>query len=305
MAIKSRRILRFFEYTFLGLTVICLGHGSIEVLGFSLTRMNSASTEKISELTSTGRHFERVLIIVLENQNYGDATLDPYLNSLAKQGASFTNFHALFHPSYPNYLAMITGKEISTRGHKLINLNERTIADLLKLAGLTWKNYAEGYPGNCFKLPTSGLYARKHVPFMSFIPIQEHQCENITPATQLTQDLNAKTLPDYMFYSPDLNNDGHDTGLAYGSNWLKGFLEPLRKNEAFMKRTLIIVTFDESRNDSNNHIYTVFLGDMVKPGEYNDKYNHYSVLRTIEENFRLGTLADGDGGAKPITDVWN
>lgn len=304
MAITSHGILRFFEYAFLAFTFIRVVYGGIEAIGFSRTPMNCASAQKISELATKGRRFERVLIIVLENQNYRDAIVDPYLNSLAKQGASFTDFHGLFHPSYPNYLAMIAGKEIPTKGNKQINLNERTIADLLSPAGLAWKNYAESYPGNCFKQPTSGLYARKHVPFMSFIQIQEHECECIVPATQLTQDLNTKKLPNYMFYSPDLDNDGHDTGLAYGSNWLKGFLEPLRKNEAFMKGTLIVVTFDESRNDSNNHIYTVLLGDMVMPGEYNENYNHYSVLRTVEDNFGLGTLADGDGGAKPVTGVW-
>lgn len=304
MVTKSLRIIQFLKYAFLALTVICLGYGSIEVLGFSQTPTNSASGEKIPESANKGRHFERILIIVLENQNYGDAIVDPYLNSLAKKGTSLNNFHAITHPSYPNYLAMITGKEIPTRGDKQINLNERTIADLLKAAGLTWKNYAEGYPGNCFKYPTSGLYARKHVPFMSFIPIQERECENIASANQLSEDLKAKALPNYMFYSPNIDNDGHDTGLAYGSNWLKGFLEPLRKNEGFMKGTLIVVTFDESRNDSTNHIYTVLLGDMVKPGENNENYNHYSVLRTIEDNFSLGTLAEGDGGKKPITGVW-
>ncbi|MER3445359.1 MAG: hypothetical protein C4291_00330 [Candidatus Dadabacteria bacterium] len=297
------RAIGFFIYVLSAFVMICLGYGGIGALGFSQTPMNSPSAQK-SKSANRGHHFERVLIIILENQNYGDAIADPYLNSLAKKGANLTNFHAITHPSYPNYLAMITGKEIPTRGDKQVNLNERTIADLLKPAGLTWKNYAEGYPGNCFKYPTFGLYARKHVPFMSFIQIQEQECENIVPATRFAEDLNGGALPNYMFYSPDMDNDGHDTGLGYCSKWLKGFLEPLRKNEAFMKGTLIVVTFDESRNDSNNHIYTVLLGDMVKPGEYNENYNHYSVLRTIEDNFGLGTLSDGDGGTKPIVGVW-
>lgn len=301
MAITPCRITRLFKYALLTF-ITCLGYGGIGAFGFSQTPMNSPSAQKKS--ANTGRYFERVLIIVLENQNYGDAIVDPYLNSLAKQGANLANFHAITHPSYPNYLAMITGKEIPTRWDRQVNLNERTIADLLKSAGLTWKNYAEGYPGKCFTGSSSGLYARKHVPFMSFIPIQEHECENIVPATRFAEDLKAEALPNYMFYSPDIDNDGHDTGLSYSSNWLKGFLEPLRKNEIFMKGTLIVVTFDESRNDSSNHIYTVLLGDMIRPGEYNENYNHYSVLRTIEDNFGLGILADGDGRAKPIMGVW-
>ncbi len=52
------------------------------------------------------RHFDRVVVIVLENGDYETARQDKNLAALAAQGASFSNFHALFHPSYPNYLAM-------------------------------------------------------------------------------------------------------------------------------------------------------------------------------------------------------
>ncbi len=54
-------------------------------------------------------HFDRVVIIVLENADYEVAVRDKNLAELATQGASFSNFHALFHPSYPNYLAMVAG----------------------------------------------------------------------------------------------------------------------------------------------------------------------------------------------------
>ncbi len=46
------------------------------------------------------------------------------------------------------------------------------------------------------------------------------------------------------------------------------------------------MTFDESEapERKSNHIYTVFLGDMVKPGQKVDThYNHYDILRTIED----------------------
>ena len=50
----------------------------------------------------------------------------------------------------------------------------------------------------------------------------------------------------------------------------------------------MVVTFDESEGNINpERIYTVFLGAMVKPQEVTDAYNHYSVLRTIEDNFNL------------------
>jgi acid phosphatase len=147
---------------------------------------------------------------------------------------------------------------------------------------------------------------------MSFIPIQKHGCENIVPANQFAEDLQNNALPNYMFYSPDLDHDGHDPannpkiGLVKASAWLKSFLDPLLQHQAFVKDTLIIITFDESGKGPNdtNHIYTVFLGDMVNPGKYEGNYTHYNLLRTIEENFGLGTLADGDSRAKPISGVW-
>jgi hypothetical protein len=253
--------------------------------------------------------FERVLIIVLENQDYEDAIADPYLSQLASLGASFKNFHGLFHPSYPNYLAMAAGKAIPTRGDQQENVNECTVADLLRSTGLTWTNYAQRYPGQCFtgSWADSGKYARKHVPFMSFVPIQRNECGNIVAASQFEDDIKNGTLPNYAFYTPDMDNDGHDTGLAAASKWLKTFLEPRLTNQAFMKGTLVIVTFDESKNQSQqagNHIYTVFLGPMVQQGEVEENYNHYNVLRTIEENFGLCALGEGDSGAKPITSVW-
>ena len=54
----------------------------------------------------------------------------------------------------------------------------------------------------------------------------------------------------------------------------------------------------------------IFLGDMVKPANQQDPkalgkfYNHYSVLRTIEDNFGLQPLTQNDRNASPITDIW-
>src|SRR6266852_872235 len=56
-----------------------------------------------------GKHFERVLIIVLENQDFASAMGNEFLSKLASKGTSFTNFKNIYHPSYPNYIAMIAG----------------------------------------------------------------------------------------------------------------------------------------------------------------------------------------------------
>lgn len=187
----------------------------------------------------------------------------------------------------------------------------------LRDANLTWKNYAEGYVGpGCDTRPTipNSRYARKHVPFMSFESGRQDDCADIVPGGTLLDDVDSG-LPNYMFYSPDLDHDGHDptndrpVGLIKASRWLERFLEPLLNDPRFTERTLTIITFDESGTlllPDDNHIYTVLLGDMVKPGIYCEPYNHFNVLRTIEDNFHLRPLAEngGDGCAKVIEGVW-
>lgn len=271
--------------------------------------------------------FHHVLIIVLENQDYAKARTDPYLQLLAQAGFNLADFHALFHPSYPNYLAMISGKELATAGDRQQDYPDRTIADLLEPRGLTWKNYAEDYPGQCFTGSRSGRYARKHVPFLSFTRIRTTACGQVVPATGFERDRASGDLPTYMFYSPNLDNDGHDpvlrpaTGLRKSTRWLRSFLEPLRADSAFMRRTLVVITYDESRSDpvpltdpfhpharattSPNQIYTVLLGGGVRVGSSDRPLTHFDLLRTVEWNFGLPPLAAGDSTASPIVEAWS
>lgn len=251
--------------------------------------------------------FDHVIEVVLENTNYETALAQPYLNSLSKEGALLTNFHGLFHPSYANYLAMIGGRSFNTVFDYQKDIDAPHLGDLLEAKNLTWKNYAEGFPGNCFLGSTHGKYARKHVPFMSFTSVQRDpaRCARVVDGPEFVKDLKEGTLPIFSFYSPDMENDAHDTSIDYGANWLKGFLEPILADSKLMKKTLIVITFDESATYFGNHIYTVLIGGMVKPGtQESARLNHYNVLRTIEDNFALGTLKQQDAKASPITSIW-
>jgi hypothetical protein len=277
-------------------------------------------------------HFDRVVIIVLENADYERALQDPNLTALAAQGASFTNFHALFHPSYPNYLAMIAGTDygLHRRGSYLGDMqvnfpndpNHKTIADRLLAAGLEFKQYAEELPdGRCpwnvsgqHVAEKRGNYARRHVPFLSFREVQEKYCDRVIRVDSgksdnfFVQDAK-KGLVAYSFYSPNMNHDGHDTTVQVAGAWVKKFLDdsfPEKQRQG----TLVVITFDESGGNEDNRVFTLFLGDMVKPANQQDPaalgkhYTHYSVLRTIEDNFGVAPLTANDRDAQPITDIW-
>jgi hypothetical protein len=289
---------------------------------------------------ASARHFDRVVIIVLENGDYEVAAQDKNLAALATKGASFSNFHALFHPSYPNYLAMVAGSDfgVHKRGRYLADRQanfpndaaHKTIADSLTAAGLDFKNYAEELPeGNCpFRIDSqhaaqrkTGDYVRRHVPFMSFEEVQQKWCDRVVRVdstkgnsllgiddNRFVRDAKAGLVA-YSFYSPNMNNDGHNTNVGTAGDWVSKFLDKTF-TEKMRKRTLVIVTFDESDRNSDNRIYTLFLGDMVKEASQQDPkvldrhYTHYNVLRTIEDNFGLQPLAEGDRDAGAITDIW-
>ena len=289
------------------------------------------------------KHFDHVLIVVLENQDYESTMQNDLLKSLAQKGAIFSNFGNLYHYSYPNYLAMIAGSDFGIHKPLIFSDNQRTFNDDSehKTIGdlINWRNYAEDYPASAaaqrpFLGDRQGRYARKHVPFLSFRAVQNKSFHNIvgvdthaqnnafvTDMGNFIADPQKNPLPEYMFYSPNLDDDGHDPksnpqlGLKKSADWLRVFLTTwlhfddktwVPKDEQ-LKRTLVIVTYDESEGDNKpERIYTVFLGAMVKPQEVKAAYNHYSVLRTIEDNFGLDPIhkESGDGAAPVITGIW-
>jgi hypothetical protein len=198
----------------------------------------------------------------------------------------------------------------------------RTIADRLIASGLDFKQYAEELPNQTCPWHFSsqhvsdkrGNYVRRHVPFLSFREVQQKWCDRAVRVDSgksdnfFVQDAR-KGLVAYSFYTPNMNHDGHDTNAQTAGAWVKKFLSDTFTDK-LRQGTLVVVTFDESGGNTDNRIYTLFLGDMVKPANQQDPkalarpYNHYSVLRTIEDNFGLEPLTANDRNATPITDIW-
>ncbi|HKJ72789.1 MAG TPA: alkaline phosphatase family protein [Alphaproteobacteria bacterium] len=274
---------------------------------------SGAPTASATQKSTSDRapEFKRVMTIILENTNYEAALKQPFLSSLATRGAVLTRFGAEAHPSQPNYIALVSGSTHGVDSDANVNLDVKHIGDLLETKGRQWKVYAEDYPGNCFLGARSQGYVRKHLPFLSFKDVQTkpERCARIVNADQLSRDIQSGNLPDYSLYIPNLDNDGHDTGVNYADRWLSKRFGPLLNNAAFTKGLLLIVTFDETDLDEqtppSNHILTVLIGDSVQPGSKSDRlYDHYSLLRLVEDRFDLGHLTANDAGAAPIAGIW-
>jgi hypothetical protein len=247
-----------------------------------------------------------VMIVVLENTDDSEAVRQPFLAKLISEGALLRNYQGVAHPSQPNYIALTAGSTRGVTDDKPVTLNVPHIGDLLEAKGLTWKTYAQSYPGGC-ALQDAGLYARRHVPFLNYANIQQNaqRCtDHIVDASELWADVAAGTLPNYSFYVPNDANNGHDTSPAFADRWLENEFGGLLHDPRFTTGLLFIVTYDENESWNGNRVATVLWGERVRGGSVsNVPYNHYSLLRTVEDILGTGTLGLQDQAAHPIDDV--
>ncbi|WP_406298685.1 putative Ig domain-containing protein [Embleya sp. NBC_00888] len=254
--------------------------------------------------------YDHVVVVVHENANHEEIignSQAPYINQLAAGGASFTDFHGETHPSQPNYMAMFSGSTQGVTGDECPPPGSPYAADNLAKqlidVGATWGSYNEDWsaanPGAC----TSGSYARKHNPWLSFANVP---AATTYPATAFPTDYN--TLPTISYVVPNQCNDMHDRlfnpacGISTGDTWtrnkLSGYAEWAKTHNS-----LLVVTWDEDNFRSENRIATVLYGAHVKPGRYAGRKDHYSLLRTFEDMY--GTRRSGQAAtATPITEVW-
>ena len=260
---------------------------------------------------SEGAAFQRIFIIVLENENATLVARNAYFASLAARGARLTNYHGVAHPSQPNYLAMIAGDTFGWDSDECTTLDQTNVVDLLEAANVGWRVFMEDLPRHHKTICVSddGLYWRKHDPFVSFASNQTAaRLSHIVEATRFDPD---HALPPFVWYGPNIRNCGHTVpgsrvsggstaNVAFAASWLEGFLEPLLANTTFMDGMLVVITFDEGwpPSGSDGPLFTVLLGPMIEPGTtHGRRYDHYSLLATIERGLGLGNLGRHDARA--------
>ena len=276
---------------------------------------NTPNNQSNAHNQTTGQKtVDHIFVIMEENKTYSeiiDSNQAPYLNSLAQKYSLANNYFAITHPSLPNYIALTSG---STNGITTdcnppsagCEVDVNNIGDELEKAGKTWKMYAEGMPSNCYSF-NSGEYATKHNPFIYYSDIinNKPRCNNhVVPFSQMNTDLDsATTTPNFAFISPDLCNDMHDCTIATGDGWLSKYASVILESKAFTSQnSLLIITWDEGTAD--NHIATILAGPAAKAGYRSATYyDHYSLLHTIESNWKLDTMTNNDASAAIMNDL--
>jgi len=172
-------------------------------------------------------------------------------------------------------------------------------------------------------------YAARHEGFMYFESVIGNQayCDaHVLSFQPLLSDLSkASTTPDFSWLSPNLCNDGHDApcangdpgGLTQVNAFLQIWIPEIMHSPAY-KNGLIFITFDEGTDSTaccgetlgksashpntakpgmdgpgGGRVGAVLLSPFIKPGTVSTvSYNHYSMLRSIEDLFGLSHLGD-------------
>jgi len=184
------------------------------------------------------------------------------------------------------------------------------------------------------KATATDNYAARHNPFVYFKGITglpTYCRRHVVPLTTLPHDLAyASRTPNLVYITPDLCEDGHDApcadgrpgGLVTVNAFMKTWVPRILNSPAFKKDGVLIITADESDGPQSDataccgetavntpmagivgagggRIGALVISRWTRPNTWSaTPYNHYSLLASMEEIFRLSKL----GYARTVSD---
>jgi hypothetical protein len=231
------------------------GAGTIRVVGGGLT-------------TDTPT-YDHIVVVVEENRSYADIIGNseaPYINKLASGGALLANYHAVTHPSEPNYFALYAGNTFNIQDDGNYTEPGPTLGSILQANGKSFLGYVEA----------DGV--QKHNPWESFPEAFTVERDFGSFPTHPSDDFSQ--LPDVSFVIPNLNDDMHDGSVAQADQWLAANLDSYAK-WAPSNNSLFVVVWDEDDFSSGNQVPAILYGAHVNTGTYGASYNHYDLLKTL------------------------
>jgi hypothetical protein len=256
--------------------------------------MGACSGGHIDVGVAGARH---VFLIVMENKSAKEALSGQFTTSIASHNGVAKNYHGITHPSVPNYLALTSGSTWGITDDSYHVLPKQDLGTQLTMAGVSWRAYMEGLgDGGCLNSPLP--YDPGHNPFAFY----GGACPaNVVPFTALTGDL-AGSTPRFSWITPDRCHDMHDCGVAVGDQWLAQTVGEITGSAAWKSSGVLFIIWDEDDGSGANQVLTL----VVTPGhghrESSKRYDHYSLLATIEDLMGVGRLGHA-AQAQPMTDL--
>ena len=207
-----------------------------------------------------------------------------------------------------------------------------------------WTSWMESMPSPCDVSSfgsDAGLnkYRAKHNPALVYDDVAgSWNAGVLTPSTEcLTQDIAAgSTGPNNMdtlnaalttgtgisrfnYIVPNECEDAHDNCKPVGSPELQfdAFLArevpQILSSPAFGSNGVLIITFDEADTKSPNNaikfgnggqIVFAVMSNLANVGSYGNLWNHYSLLRTLEDGLGVSGHVGNADTATPINTIW-
>ncbi len=221
--------------------------------------------------------YDHIVIVIEENKDYEEVIGNehsPYINDvLKKEGANFTNIFGEEHFSQGNYFWLFSGDNQNVGfidqvpneiNNSLYPFTTGNLGYQLIEKGLSFKGYSESLPAIGSTVAKLGVYARKHVPWISFSNVPNGKTIK-TSSNLRFKDFPSPseydTLPTVSFVIPNLDNDMHNCYppncsqgtetdrmnccIGKGDDWLELNIDPYYQ-WAKMNNSLLILTFDEN-----------------------------------------------------------
>lgn len=262
-----------------------------------------ASTTFSAPSSSASAPSGHVFVIVMENKSYDQALQGDYMASLASEYAVAMDYHAVAHPSLPNYLALTSGSTWDVTDDKYHALpSGEDLGSELTSAGVPWRAYMEDMSDGCSDSPRP--YVAKHNPFAFY----GGQCPpNVVPLSQLDADLSGDT-PNFVWVTPNMCHDGHDCEVSEGDKWLSEVVPKITESAAWKEDGVLFIVWDEdddkhSKRSDSNRVALFVVAPGLTGHQTDAYYDHYSLLATIQDRLgieRLGEAVD----AQPIDDLF-
>jgi phosphatidylinositol-3-phosphatase len=256
----------------------------------SLPALSPAATSRPAQQAT------HVFLVVMENRSFADAIAQPYTAQLAATYGVATNYHAVGHPSLPNYLAMTSGSTWGITDDGYHRLPPGGLGAQLTEQNVSWRAYMEGMTGGCFGAGRG--YALKYNPFAYY----GGNCPaNVVPMSQFDADL-AAGAPRFVWITPDLCNDGHDCDSRVADGFLGGLVPRILASPAWRDGGLLLVTWDEDDGSADNRVLTLAMAPHLAAHQSAQRYDHVSLLATVEDRLGVPRLPAA-AGARPFADL--
>jgi phospholipase C len=276
-------------------------------------------------------------VALLGGDTFGIHDDDAYF---CKPGATDPLCYSVAQPNYVDHTvrAMHLGQQLEAKGLTWKGYYENIPAPGSKAVIASDPAFDDG------TLKTA-LYATKHSGFMNFAAVQAdpHRAEHIVGFDQWKADLAANRLPTFALVVPNQCNEMHGLSgpkvpadcasdnkaalIARGDQEVGELVHEIQATAAWRshENVAIVVTFDEGAgktregccavtpdapsNFGGGHIPTIVITNHGPRGvEDATPYNHYSLLRTMEDAFgikqHLGHAADEAKGVVPMVKLF-